>query len=306
MRGIILAGGSGTRLYPLTRVTSKQLLPVYDKPMIHYPLSVLMLAGLREILVISTPEELPRFRALLGDGSAYGIRLDYAPQPTPAGLAQAFLIGEAFLDGDDAAMVLGDNLFYGAGLTAMLEAAAANRGRATVFGYAVEDPTRFGVVEFDDDGRVVSVEEKPKEPKSDYALTGLYFFDRRAPAFAKELAPSARGELEIVDLMRKYLERGELDVKLLGRGYSWLDCGTMDDLLDAAEFVRMIERRQGIKISSPEEIAYRRGWISREELLRDAEGQGKSQYGAYLRRVAQERFAPGGPSRPQGRKAGQP
>jgi len=286
MKGIILAGGAGTRLYPLTLVTSKQLLPVYDKPMIYYPLSTLMLAGIRDILVISTPTDLPRFRDLLGDGSRYGVHLSYAEQPTPAGLAQAFVIGESFVGDDPVAMVLGDNVFYGNGFTKMLREAAANEGRATVFGYAVEDATRFGVVEFDDAGRVVSVEEKPAVPKSNFALTGLYFFDRRAAAFAKALVPSARGEFEIVDLMRRYLERGELDVKLMGRGFAWLDTGTLDDLLEAGEFVRMVEKRQGIKISAPEEIAFRQGWTTAEELRAASDRHGKSPYGTYLRHVA--------------------
>jgi glucose-1-phosphate thymidylyltransferase len=286
MKGIILAGGAGTRLYPLTMVTSKQLLPVYDKPMIYYPLSTLMLAGIQDILLISTPEDTPRFRDLLGDGSTFGIHLSYAVQPSPDGLAQAFLIGADFIGGDDVAMVLGDNIFYGSGFTRLLTTAVANRGRATVFGYYVEDPHRFGVVEFDDAGKVLSVEEKPKSPKSNYAITGLYFYDNRVVEFARSLRPSARGELEITDLNRLYLERGELDVKLLGRGFAWLDTGTVESLFDAADFVHMMERRQGIKISAPEEIAFRQGWISREELLDAAAKYGKSPYGAHLRRVA--------------------
>ena len=286
MKGIILAGGAGTRLYPLTMVTSKQLLPVYDKPMIYYPLSTLMLAGIQDVLLISTPEDTPRFRDLLGDGSTLGIRLSYAVQPSPDGLAQAFLIGADFIDGDDVAMILGDNIFYGNGFTSLLTAAAANRGRATVFGYYVEDPHRFGVVEFDDAGKVLSVEEKPKSPKSNYAITGLYFYDNRVVEFARSLAPSARGELEITDLNRLYLERGELDVRLLGRGFAWLDTGTVESLFDAADFVHMMERRQGIKISAPEEIAFRQGWISRAQLLDAAAKYGKSPYGAHLRRVA--------------------
>jgi glucose-1-phosphate thymidylyltransferase len=286
MKGIILAGGTGTRLYPLTLVTSKQLLPVYDKPMIYYPLSTLMLAGIRDILVITTPTDLPRFSDLLGDGSRYGVHLTYAVQPTPAGLAQAFVIGEEFVGDDAVAMILGDNLFYGNGFTRLLRDAAENAGRATVFGYAVEDATRFGVVEFDESGRVLSVEEKPLVPKSNFALTGLYFFDRRAAVFAKSLKPSARGEFEIVDLMRCYLERGELDVKLMGRGFAWLDTGTLDDLLEAGEFVRMVEKRQGIKISAPEEIAFRQGWITSAELATAADRHGKSPYGTYLLRVA--------------------
>lgn len=286
MKGIILAGGAGTRLYPLTMTTSKQLLPVYDKPMIYYPLSTLMLAGIQDILIISTPEDTPRFAALLGDGSQFGISLSYAVQPSPDGLAQAFIIGADFIGRDSVAMVLGDNIFYGNGLIRLLMEAAANRGRATVFGYYVEDPERFGVVEFDDTGKVLSVEEKPRQPKSNYAVTGLYFYDNRVVDFARQLKPSPRGELEITDINRLYLEIGELDVKLLGRGFAWLDTGTIDSLLDAAEFIRMIEKRQGIKISAPEEIAYRKGWISKEKLLRSAGKYGKSPYGSHLRRVA--------------------
>ena len=287
MKGIILAGGAGTRLYPLTMVTSKQLLPVYDKPMIYYPLSTLMLAGIKDILIISTPEDTPRFESLLGDGSQFGIHLEYAVQPSPDGLAQAFIIGADFIGDDHVAMVLGDNIFYGNGFTQLLTEAAGNEEGATVFGYYVEDPERFGVVEFDDAGKVLSVEEKPREPKSNYAITGLYFYDNRVVEYAKNLKPSARGELEITDLNRIYLENGTLDVKLMGRGYAWLDTGTVDSLLEAADFICMIEKRQGIKISAPEEISYRKGWISKEELLLSASKYGKSPYGAHLRRVAE-------------------
>ena len=288
MKGIILAGGSGTRLYPLTMVTSKQLLPIYDKPMIYYPLSTLMLAGSRDILIISTPTDLPNFERLLGDGSHYGINLSYKVQPSPDGLAQAFTLGEEFIGNEPCAMVLGDNIFYGAGLSERLKAAAeaAQNGRATVFGYYVNDPERFGIVEFDEAGHVISVEEKPKQPKSNYAITGLYFYDKRVVELAKQVKPSARGELEITDLNRMYLEDGTLNVQLLGRGYAWLDTGTMDTLVEAAEFVQVIEQRQGIMISAPEEIAYRHGWITREELLKSADTYGKSPYGDHLHRVA--------------------
>jgi len=288
MKGIILAGGSGTRLYPLTMVTSKQLLPIYDKPMIYYPLSTLMLAGIRDILIISTPTDLPNFERLLGDGSRYGVNLSYKVQPSPDGLAQAFTLGEEFIGDEPCAMVLGDNIFYGAGLSERLKAAAdaAQNGQATVFGYYVNDPERFGIVEFDADGRVISVEEKPKQPKSNYAITGLYFYDKRVVELAKQVKPSARGELEITDLNRMYLEDGTLNVQLLGRGYAWLDTGTMDTLVEAAEFVQVIEQRQGIMISAPEEIAYRHGWITREELLKSADTYGKSPYGEHLHRVA--------------------
>jgi len=289
-KGIILAGGSGTRLYPLTMVTSKQLLPVYDKPMIYYPLSILMLAGIRDILIISTPTDLPNFEKLLGDGSEFGISLSYAEQPSPDGLAQAFIIGEEFIGDDDCAMILGDNIFYGNNLIRLLLEAKENKGRATVFGYYVDDPERFGVVEFDQDGRVLSVEEKPEDPKTNYAITGLYFYDNRVVEYAKSLKPSARGELEITDLNRVYLEQGDLDVKLLGRGFAWLDTGTMDTLVDAAEFVRMIEKRQGIKIAALEEIAYRNNWIDKETLLASAEKYGKSPYGEHLRKVAEGKF----------------
>ena len=289
MKGIILAGGAGTRLYPLTMVTSKQLLPVYDKPMVYYSLSTLMLAGIRDILIISTPEDNPRFEHLLKDGAQFGISLSYKVQPSPDGLAQAFLLGEDFIGNDCCAMVLGDNIFYGHGFGKLLRAAAegAERGRATVFGYYVSDPERFGVVEFDVAGRAISLEEKPKEPKSNYAVTGLYFYDRRVVDFAKRVRPSARGELEITDLNNLYLSEGALDVQLLGRGFAWLDTGTIDTLLDAADFVRMIEKRQGIKISAPEEIAYRNGWIDREALLASAARYGRSPYGEHLRRVAE-------------------
>lgn len=292
MRGIILAGGSGTRLYPLTKVTSKQLLPVYDKPMIYYPLSTLMLAGIQDILIISTPTDLPRFQDLLGDGSQLGVHLSYAEQPTPDGLAQAFLIGKEFIGDEACAMVLGDNIFYGGGFSHILAAASRNaeNGRATVFGYYVPDPERFGVVEFDSSDKVISIEEKPKEPKSNYAVTGLYFYPKGVAQMAEQVRPSARGELEITTLNEMYLKQDVLDVQLLGRGFAWLDTGTMESLLEAAEFVHMVEKRQGIKISAPEEIAYRFGWIDNEKLLRSAELYGKSPYGRHLRQVAGDRF----------------
>lgn len=289
MKGIILAGGAGTRLYPLTMVTSKQLLPVYDKPMVYYPLSTLMLAGIREILIISTPEDTPRFEHLLGDGSQFGLSLSYEVQPSPDGLAQAFLLGEAFIGGDACAMVLGDNIFYGNGMGRMLRAAVENaqsHGRATVFGYYVNDPERFGVVEFDGDGHVVSIEEKPQVPKSNYAVTGLYFYPAGVSAMAGNVRPSARGELEITTLNAMYLEQRRLDVQLLGRGFAWLDTGTMESLVEAADFVHMIEKRQGIKISAPEEIAFKYGWIDRDTLLESAERYGKSPYGQHLKNVA--------------------
>lgn len=289
MKGIILAGGSGTRLYPLTTVTSKQLLPIYDKPMVYYPLSTLMLAGINDILIISTPNDLPNFKRLLGDGSRFGIKLEYKEQPSPDGLAQAFILGEEFIGDDCCAMVLGDNIFYGAGLGVILDTAKRNaeeNHRATVFGYHVEDPERFGIVEFDKTGKVLSVEEKPEKPKSPWAITGLYFYDNRCVEYAKNQKPSARGELEITDLNRVYLENGELDVKLLGRGYAWLDTGTMDSLIDAGDFVRTIQNQQGIRISAPEEIAYRKGWIGKDKLIESAEKYGKSDYGKYLKLVA--------------------
>lgn len=292
MKGIILAGGAGTRLYPLTMVTSKQLLPVYDKPMIYYPLSTLMLAGIQDILIISTPEDTPRFEHLLGDGSQFGLHLQYQVQPSPDGLAQAFLLGESFIGDDACAMVLGDNIFYGNSFSRLLRAAAANaqdNGRATVFGYYVPDPERFGVVEFDDGGRVISLEEKPAQPKSNYAVTGLYFYPRGVSAMAGQVKPSPRGELEITTLNDMYLQQNLLDVQLLGRGFAWLDTGTMDSLVDAADFVRMIEKRQGVKISAPEEIAYKNGWIDRDTLLISAERYGKSPYGAHLKAVAEGR-----------------
>ena len=289
MKGIILAGGAGTRLYPLTMVTSKQLLPVYDKPMIYYPLSTLMLAGIQDILIISTPQDTPRFEDLLGDGSQYGVHFSYKVQPSPDGLAQAFLLGEEFIGDDCCAMVLGDNIFYGNGFSRILRNAVENaeqRGRATVFGYYVNDPERFGIVEFDASAKVMSVEEKPQNPKSNYAITGLYFYDKRVVELAKQVKPSARGELEITTLNDLYLQQGDLDVQLLGRGFAWLDTGTMDSLVDAADFVRMVEKRQGIKISAPEEIAFKNGWITKEKLLESAERYGKSPYGQHLRRVA--------------------
>ncbi len=290
MKGIVLAGGAGTRLYPLTMVTSKQLLPVYDKPMIYYPLSTLMLAGIREILIISTPEDTPRFVHLLGDGGQFGLNLSYVVQPSPDGLAQAFLLGEDFIGEDACAMVLGDNIFYGNGFVKILRAAtvdAEENGRATVFGYYVNDPERFGIVEFDEAGKVVSVEEKPARPKSNYAITGLYFYPKGVSAMARQVVPSARGELEITTLNDMYLKQGMLDVQLLGRGFAWLDTGTMDSLVEAADFVRMIEQRQSIKISAPEEIAYRNGWITREKLLASAKRYGKSPYGHHLKAVAE-------------------
>ncbi len=290
MKGIILAGGSGTRLYPLTMVTSKQLLPVYDKPMIYYPLSTLMLAGIRDILIISTPHDLPNFERLLGDGSRYGINLSYKVQPSPDGLAQAFLIGEEFIDGDACAMVLGDNIFYGNGMKRHLREAAAREDGATIFGYYVEDPERFGIVEFDEEGRAISIEEKPAHPKSNYCVTGLYFYDRHVCELAHKVKPSARGELEITDLNRMYLEQGNLNVVTLGRGYAWLDTGTIDSLSDATEFVKVVENRQGVKISAVEEIAYKNGWISKEQLLESAALYGKSPYGQHLPNVADGKY----------------
>ena len=292
MKGIILAGGSGTRLYPLTKVTSKQLLPVYDKPMIYYPLSTLMLAGIQDILIISTPTDTPRFEDLLGDGSHFGIHLRYAVQPSPDGLAQAFLIGREFIGDEPCAMILGDNIFYGNGFSGVLRGAVSNaeNGRATVFGYYVPDPERFGVVEFDDNGKVLSVEEKPANPKSNYAITGLYFYPKGVSAMAEQVRPSARGELEITTLNEMYLNQGLLDVELMGRGYAWLDTGTMESLLEAAEFVHMVEKRQSVKISAPEEIAYRFGWITTEQLLESAKMYGKSPYGQHLTRVAADKI----------------
>ena len=289
MKGIVLAGGAGTRLYPLTMVTSKQLLPVYDKPMIYYPLSTLMLAGIRDILIISTPTDLPNFERLLGDGSQFGIHLSYKVQPSPDGLAQAFLLGEEFIGDDCCAMVLGDNIFYGSGFRARLKQAAADaqQGRASIFGYYVNDPERFGIVEFDENGKVISVEEKPQHPKSNYCITGLYFYDNRVVEMAKRVKPSARGELEITDLNRFYLEDGTLNVQLLSRGYAWLDTGTMDSLVDAADFVRTIETRQGSQIAALEEIAFTEGWIDRETLLQSAQRYGKSPYGQHLMHVAE-------------------
>ena len=290
MKGIILAGGAGTRLYPLTMVTSKQLLPVYDKPMIYYPLSTLMLAGIRDILIISTPEDTPRFEHLLGDGATFGLHLEYKVQPSPDGLAQAFLLGEEFIGDEACAMVLGDNIFYGNGFGKVLQEAVTNaewNGRATIFGYYVKDPERFGIVEFDEHGKVLSVEEKPQHPKSNYCVTGLYFYPKGVSAMAHEVKPSARGELEITTLNEMYLRKDRLDVQLLGRGYAWLDTGTMDSLVDAADFVRMIQQRQSIVISAPEEIAYKNGWTSREELTAAAERYGKSPYGEHLRAVVE-------------------
>ena len=290
MKGIILAGGSGTRLYPLTKVTSKQLLPIYDKPMIYYPLSVLMNAGIRDILIISTPDDTPRFEALLGDGKQFGVNLSYAVQPSPDGLAQAFIIGEKFINGDSVAMILGDNIFHGQGLKKRLRAAAEKEKGATVFGYYVDDPERFGIVEFDETGKAISIEEKPEKPKSNYCVTGLYFYDNRVVEYAKNLKPSARGELEITDLNRIYLENGDLDVILLGQGFTWLDAGTHESLTDATNFVKTVETHQHRKIGCLEEIAYMNGWISRNALLEVCEKYRQNQYGQYLHDVAEGKF----------------
>ena len=293
MKGIILAGGAGTRLYPLTMVTSKQLLPIYDKPMVYYPLSTLMLAGIKDILIISTPTDLPNFERLLGDGSQYGVNLSYKVQPSPDGLAQAFILGEEFIGDDACAMVLGDNIFYGNGFSKILRQAAKNaeeNDRATVFGYYVNDPERFGIVEFDENWKAISIEEKPQNPKSNYAVTGLYFYPTGVSARAAQVKPSKRGELEITTLNDMYLQEDLLDVQLLGRGFAWLDTGTMDSLVEAADFVRMMQNRQGIEISAPEEIAYKNGWISKERLLEAAEKYGKSPYGQHLKNVAGNKF----------------
>lgn len=293
LKGIILAGGAGTRLYPLTMVTSKQLLPVYDKPMIFYPLSTLMLAGINDILIISTSEDTPRFEQLLGDGKQFGVHLLYQVQPKPEGLAQAFILGKDFIGNDACAMILGDNIFYGGGFGSILRDAAVNaeqNHRANVFGYYVKDPERFGIVEFDENEKVISVEEKPHNPKSNYAVTGLYFYPSGVSELAEKVVPSERGELEITSLNEMYLQSGKLDVRLLGRGFAWLDTGTVDSLVEAADFVKMIEERQGIKISAPEEIAFKNGWISKQELLESAEKYEKSPYGKHLRTVAEGRI----------------
>ncbi len=292
MKGIILAGGAGTRLYPLTQITSKQLLPIYDKPMIYYSLSTLMLAGIRDILLISTPTDLPNFRRLLGDGSSFGVSLSYIEQPSPDGLAQAFILGEDFIGDEPCALVLGDNIFYGSGFSRRLRAAVenANNGRTTIFGYYVNDPERFGIVEFDNEGKVISLEEKPENPKSHYCVTGLYFYSNDVVKLAKQVKPSARGELEITSLNQLYLERDLLDVQILGRGFAWMDTGTVESLWDACNFVRMVQKRQGVEISAPEEIAYKNGWISRDELLASAEKYETSSYGRHLRRVAEGKY----------------
>ncbi|MBE6578128.1 MAG: glucose-1-phosphate thymidylyltransferase RfbA [Ruminococcaceae bacterium] len=292
LKGIILAGGAGTRLYPLTQVTSKQLLPIYDKPMIYYPLSTLMMAGIRDILLISTPVDLPNFQRLLGDGSSFGVSISYKEQPSPDGLAQAFLLGEEFIGDDPCAMVLGDNIFYGHGFKRTLREAAQNaeQGRATVFGYYVNDPQRFGIVEFDENGKAISIEEKPENPKSNYCVTGLYFYNKDVVEYAKQIKPSKRGELEITSLNQIYLEKELLDVKLLGRGFAWMDTGTVESLWDASNYVRMVQVRQGVEISAPEEIAYLNGWITSDELRISAERYGKSSYGEHLKRVVEGKY----------------
>ncbi len=290
MKGIVLAGGSGTRLYPLTKVTSKQLLPIYDKPMIYYPISVLMNAGIRDILIISTPEDTPRFESLLGDGSQFGIRLQYKVQPSPDGLAQAFILGEEFIGNDSVAMVLGDNIFYGNRLTKKLKEVASRTSGATVFGYYVDDPERFGVVEFDENGKAVSIEEKPEQPKSNYAVTGLYFYDNNVVEYAKSIKPSLRGELEITDLNKIYLEKGTLEVSLLGQGFTWLDTGTHESLVEATNFVKTIETHQNRKIACLEEIAYQQGWMSKDKLVEAYEVLKKNQYGKYLKDIIDGKF----------------